>query len=29
MSHHLGWKAFETLGIELVFANKDQAIDLG
>jgi hypothetical protein len=25
----LGWKAFETLGVELVFANKDQAIDLG
>jgi hypothetical protein len=27
--HRWGWKAFESPGVEPVFANKDQAIDLG
>jgi hypothetical protein len=25
--HRLGWKAFESPGVELVFPEKDQAID--
>jgi len=27
--YHWGWNAFESPGVEPVFANKDQAIDLG
>jgi len=26
-SHHWGWKAFESHGVEPVFPKKDQAID--